>query len=238
MNNIIILSSVPLESELLLAQLKNVRKVSLAGREADRGRILKKSIILFNTGIGKVNAALSATAALENFKSSLVISCGLGGAYPDTGLSIGDVAVATMEIYGDEGIATSKGTEGLEKIGIPILKTGETQYFNELPLDRALANSACGMASRASQVRQGRFVTVSAASASHKRAVDLRNKYNAVCENMEGAAVAHVCRLYRTPFMELRGISNIAGIRDKRRWKIKAASENCQRSILEILKNL
>jgi futalosine hydrolase len=235
MKHIAILSSVPFESELLLAKLTHSRKISIAGREAHKGSLFGNNVILLNTGIGKVNAALSATALLENFKTMLIINCGIGGAYTDAGLNPGDVAVATMEIYGDEGIVTSKGTESLEKIGIPILKSGKKKYFNQLPLDRKLSNMACSKASQISPIKQGRFVTVSAASATRKRAVELGSKYNAVCESMEGAAVAHVCTIYKVPMIGVRGISNIAGIRDKRRWKIKPASKNCQKAVMEII---
>jgi hypothetical protein len=35
--------------------------------------------------------------------------------------------------------------------------------------------------------------------------------------------------------LEIRGISNIAGIRDRRKWDIKRASENCQKVVMDII---
>jgi futalosine hydrolase len=55
---------------------------------------------------------------------------------------------------------------------------------------------------------------------------------------MEGAAIAHVCAMYKIPMLGIRGISNIAGIRDKRKWNLKLASENCQETALEIIAQL
>jgi len=35
--------------------------------------------------------------------------------------------------------------------------------------------------------------------------------------------------------LEIRGISNIVGVRDKRMWNLRLASENCQRAGLCII---
>ena len=55
---------------------------------------------------------------------------------------------------------------------------------------------------------------------------------------MEGAAIAQLCALYNVPFLEIRGISNIAGIRDKRKWNLKLASQNSQTAALEAIKGI
>lgn len=242
MKYIAILSSVPFESDLVLAKLKYVRETVIAGKKVYQGKLFKKNILLMNSGICKVNAALSATALLENFPVRLIINSGIGGSYPDSGLKIGDIAIATKEICGDEGIITPEGHEGLEKIGIPLVQDGKRKYFNEFPLDKTLIKKTYSIvtrhASRVTRVKAGNFVTVSATTGTRKRALELGKRFNAICENMEGAAVAQVCTIYRIPMLEMRGISNIAGIRDKRRWNIRLASENCQKAVLEIVSSI
>jgi futalosine hydrolase len=52
---------------------------------------------------------------------------------------------------------------------------------------------------------------------------------------MEGAAAAQVCLRYRVPFLEIRGLSNWAGNRNKRSWRLKEALDNCQRAMLHLL---
>ena len=51
---------------------------------------------------------------------------------------------------------------------------------------------------------------------------------------MEGAAIAQVCTIYKIPMLEIRGISNIVGERDKRKWNLGLASENCQKLLLKL----
>jgi len=172
---------------------------------------------------------------IENFPVSKVINFGIGGAYPGAGLSNGDVTIASKEILGDEGVISSKGWEGLEKIGIPLVRAGKKKYFNEFP---AGALAALKRGKRDFSTISGPFVTVSAASGSTRRAKELERRFNAVCENMEGAAIAHTCMIYNMPMFEIRGISNTAGVRDKRRWDMELASLNCQKAVLEAITSL
>ncbi|MBI4710197.1 MAG: hypothetical protein HY759_03720 [Nitrospirae bacterium] len=87
----------------------------------------------------------------------------------------------------------------------------------------------------APKIKSGAFVTVSTSTGTNKRAKELEKRFNAICENMEGAAVAHVCAMYGIPMLEVRGISNIVEDRDRDKWDIKTASENCQKFILNFI---
>ena len=240
-----ILSSMPFESEKVLAVFKKVRTDKVAGKTVYSGKLSGHDVLLLNSGLGKVNAAHSATCLIENYTVKGVINIGVGGAYPGSGLKIGDVAVASKEIYGDEGVITSKGWDSLKKIGIPLVKDGQKKYFNEFLLDkklftkvkdRVLPNPLLKKGGcEGGQIKSGPFITVSSITGTSKRAVELEERFNAVCENMEGAAIAQVCTIYKIPMLEIRGISNIVGERDKRKWNLGLASENCQKLLLKFL---
>ena len=73
---------------------------------------------------------------------------------------------------------------------------------------------------------RGPFLTSERVTASAGRAQRLERLYGAVCENMEGAAAAQVAVIYRVPFAELRGISNVVGPRERSSWKIDEAADN------------
>lgn len=242
MKFIAILSSVSLESALIRSQLNGIRRILLAGKTVYKGKLSGHSILLMTTGIGKVNSAHSATIVGEHFPVELVINCGVGGAYPGSGLGIGDIAIASKEIYGDEGVYDPSSWKGMREIGIPLLESGKKIYFNKLPFDRKLLKKTLSLVSGVNKgirnVKVGAFLTLSSVSGTRERAVELEGRFNSICENMEGAAIAHVCALYKIPLLEIRGISNIVGIRDKRRWNLKIASENCQRFVMEVIKFL
>lgn len=240
-----LLSSMPFESNKILRQFKNASRTKLAGKTVYKGKLLNTETLLMNTGIGKVNAALCATGLIEKFPITSIINLGVGGAYPASGLKIGDIAVASKEIYGEEGVISSRGWESLKKIGIPLVQSGNKKYFNEFPLlipHYLGANRSRPPLMKADKgdfkIKSGSFVTVSAATGTRKRALELERRFNAVCENMEGAAIAQVCKIYKVPMLEIRGISNIVGVRDKRMWNLELASENCQRAVLCIIESL
>jgi len=232
-----ILSSMPFESDRISTFLKSVRKMKIAGKTACRGKLCGHDVLLMNTGIGKVNAAHSAACVIEKVPVKKIINIGVGGAYPGAGLKIGDIAVALKEIYGDEGVMGPKGWGSYEKTGIPLVQSGKKKYFNEFPVSIPRQFSVGARHALPLQggfkIKTGNFVTVSAATGTQKRAKELEKRFKAVCENMEGAALAHVCTIYKIPMLEIRGISNIAGVRDKRKWNLELASENCQKVLLE-----
>jgi futalosine hydrolase len=240
MKTLALLSSMPFESDHILSCMKNVRKTKIASAVVHKGKFSGQDIILAATGIGKVNAAILSTAVMEHFPVQKIILFGVGGAYPGAELNVGDVAAASKEIYGDEGVIDSEGWHSLRKIGIPLVESGRKKFFNEypvspLPLPSLTAGGIGGGSEISFKIKAGNFVTVSSSTGTMKRAKELEKRFNAICENMEGAAVAHLCTLYKIPLIEIRGISNIVGVRDRRKWNLKLASRNCQLIVLETL---
>jgi futalosine hydrolase len=240
MKTLALLSSMPFESDHILSCLKNVRKTKIASAVVHKGKLSGQDIVLTATGIGKVNAAIVSTAVMEHFRIQKVIFFGVGGAYPGADLTVGDVAAASREFYGDEGVIDSDGWHSLRKIGIPLVESGRKKFFNEypvspLPFRSHKTRTISGGSNLSFKIKTGNFVTVSSSTGTRKRAKELEKRFNAICENMEGAAVAHLCTLYKIPLFEIRGISNIVGVRDRRTWDLKLASRNCQQVVLETL---
>ncbi len=240
-----LISSIPEERKLLRKQIEDVHISRFTIHELLTGRIYGKDVIHIVSGMGKTNAAHATTILLEKFSPETVILFGVGGAYPFTGLKVGDIAVAEKEVYGDEGVLVPDGFHGTEFIGIPLLKKGRKRYFNEFPFDKKLVERAVESsefvtrhASRVTAIKSGTFVTVSTCTGTKKRAIELRKRFNALCENMEGASVAHICAMYGTPMTEIRGISNIVEDRDKSKWNMKLAGDNCERVVMKLLKSL
>lgn len=177
------------------------------------------------TGVGPVNAAHAVTIAVAERRPEIVISCGIGGAYPSSGLAIGDVVCASEEIYGDLGADSPSGFLDMKQLGFAVVP-GETPLFNEIPM----------------QVfplpRRVRFVTVSTCTGTDSAARALEARTKGAVESMEGAAVAHVAHLHGIPVGEVRGISNIVTNRDKASWRLKEAAEAAQLAVSNWLRTL
>ena len=108
-NSVLILASTEKELSLLFRELAASLLDDFGPRRVWQAQYLSRTIHLALTGIGKVNAAIVATHLIELLKPALIVNTGCGGAYSGSGLSVGDLAVATAEIYGDEGVLTVNG---------------------------------------------------------------------------------------------------------------------------------
>lgn len=234
-NCLIITASVEKELALLVRELGALPHAE-GSRKLWQAAIAPHRIILGLTGMGKVNAAIITTQLIERFKPALLINTGCGGAYPGSGLGVGDLAVATAEIYGDEGVLTVNGWHNLEIIGIPSVERKGNRYSNEFPLSMEQAAKVFGFAtSLGLPVKRGKFVTVSTCSGTAARGEELESRFGGICENMEGAAIAHTALLFDTPFLEVRGISNMVEDRDISKWDIPRAVEMSQRFLFKCL---
>ena len=205
-------------------------------RELHEGKIAGRHVILAATGIGKINAASAATVILEHYEPEIFINTGCAGAYIGSGLSIGDLAIATVEVLGDEGVIAPDGWHPLELIGIPSLTKGGNVFYNRFPMTHwAIYKAAHVAETNGVTLHQGLFVTLSASSGSGERGAVLYRRFDALCENMEGGAVAQVATLYGVDCMEVRGVSNMVEDRDLSRWDIPMAVERAQRFILDFI---
>ena len=227
-----LLAAVDAETGELRSALEQATSIEIGRKPAALGQLDGRPVVLFPTGMGKGNAAHALTALLETRAVSGVIGFGIGGAYPASGAEVGEVALATEAVYGDEGAETPGGWIDTEAIGIPLLARAGRTCFNRFPLDAARV-SAARAALRAAGIRAhvGPFVTVSRCSGTDELGREMAARWDAVCEGMEGAALAHVAALYDVPFLEIRGISNHVEDRVPARWRIAEAAAAAQRAV-------
>lgn len=232
----LITASIEKELSLLVRELGAAPAEDRGPRTVWTATYQSRTVHLALTGMGKVNAAIAATHLIERFRPSLLINTGCGGAYAGSGLAVGDLAVATTEIYGDEGVLTVDGWHTLEIIGIPSVERNGNRYSNEFPLSMELSAKVFQLAtSLGLPVKRGKFVTVSTCSGTTKRGQELEKRFGGICENMEGAAVAHTALLYDVPFLEVRGISNMVEDRDISKWDILRAVGMGQRFLFSCI---
>jgi futalosine hydrolase len=239
MKPIVVTAATCTELSLLISRLESGGRISAGHRDIHEGTIAGRRVIVAITGIGKVNTASSVTALLEHHEPELLISTGCAGAYGGGGLAVGDLAIATAELFGDEGVIAPDGWHSLELIGIPALSRNGGSYFNRFPMTRWAIDKALHVAEGDGiTLHQGEFVTVSTASGTADRGAELFQRFGGICENMEGAAAAQVALNYGVDCMEIRGVSNLVEDRDLSRWDITLAVERAQGLILQFISAL
>ncbi len=237
----ILLSPTAFEAKEIFSTFHPNEQRSLREIEVLCGEIDGKEVIAAISGVGKVNAAHTITLILEAYPDSeLLILYGCGGAYRESGGSIGDVMIATEEIYGDEGVLTGDGWLSMEDIEIPLLKKGGECYFNSFVLEGDLLDRVRLITDEIADpnIIYGRFLTLSTCSGRCDVGEELHQRFDAVCENMEGAAAAHIARIYGVDMIEVRGVSNLVEDRIFENWNLGSAIKNCSKVVREILNSL
>lgn len=239
MKTIIVIAATPLEIAPLVEEFHAQPHPASLPWEifvADEASI---KILFVISGIGTSNASAATVLAAQLFAPDLIISTGCGGAYPGSGLGIGDIALATSEVFADEGVETPEGWQSLEQIGIPLLERNGRRFFNEIPLSAQANTAALEVAGQLGNtaIAAGRFLTVATCSGTTARGTELTDRFGGICENMEGAAVALMAARYGIECLELRGISNHVEDRDRTRWNINLAVANSQRLLEQFIRN-
>jgi futalosine hydrolase len=199
---------------LLLCVATEMEAALLRERLSGRGDV--RFIV---TGVGPVNAAYAATVAILDQRPEAVVLCGVGGAYPGSGLHVGDIVCACLECYGDLGADGPNGFLDMRALGFPVI-AGPSPIYNDVPLQVFPLE------------RRMKFVTVSTCTGTDASSRVIASRTGGAVENMEGAAIAHVAHLLGVPAGEVRGISNIVTDRDTSAWKIKDAAIAAQEAVL------
>lgn len=157
-------------------------------------------VVLVQSGIGKVNAAISATLLIERFRCEAIINTGSAGAINHQ-LSIGDVVIANQLAYHD---ADSRAF-GYDYGQIPQMP----KYY---PCDKKLAK-LCRAAAEESRlhVKIGEIVSGDSFVATDERKADILSYFpQAMVTEMEGTAIAQVAYQFDIPVAVIRSVSDTA----------------------------
>jgi len=65
-----------------------------------------------------------------------------------------------------------------------------------------------------------------------------RDAFDPVTESMEGAALHYVCLMEKTPFFQIRSISNYIGERNKQKWNMMDSIINLNKSLKSLVTSL
>ncbi len=177
------------------------------------GDIDGTAVCLGMTGIGKVNAAISATQMCERATPSMIVFTGVAGGL-DPSLDIGDVVIGETLIQHDAGVLGDDGIATYQAGHIPFFNP--TDEFGFHPSDRLLDPVRRAVADAPRDLVGGRIVLGTILTGdqfleSERERERLWQRFSAQAIEMEGAAVAQVAERYDLDHLALRTISDRAG---------------------------
>jgi len=199
---IAIIGAMEEEVSLLRKNIENQTQETIAGCEFTFGNMHGAEVILLRSGIGKVNAAMSATILLEKYKPDCVINTGsAGGLNPD--LNVGDAVISTEVRHHDVDVTAF----GYEYGQVPQLPPG----FAADPKLISIAEEAAKAIDNF-QTARGLIATGDSFMEDPARVEFIRSKFsNLQAVEMEAAAIAQVAHQFGVPFVIIRSLSDIAG---------------------------
>lgn len=189
------------EVEILLKNIEIKRIDEKASMKFNSGKLWGNDVVVVRSGIGKVNAAVCAQILIDDYKADKIINVGVAGGMGED-IYPGDVVIADTLVQHD--VDTSVFGDKLGQI--PRLEVFDFKCDEDLI---KLAKNACEKNTSCNSF-VGRIVSGDQFIASIEKIEWLKDEFNAISCEMEGASIAHVCHLNHIPFVIIRSISDNA----------------------------
>lgn len=206
----VIIAAMEEEIAPFLAQASMVSEPERIGNSIQRSCTINgQAILLVQGGIGLVNAASAATAALLRAETQapgaakpLLISAGSAGGLGDD-VRVGDVVIGSVTINADAD-ARAFGYVLGQVPGMPANYPADAQAL-------ALSNIGTPGFGDIATIHQGLLVS-SYKFVGHDRAPVIKEAFDGVlATDMESSALAQTCASFGAPFLAIRGISDLCG---------------------------
>ncbi len=162
-----------------------------------RGNLYGNEVVFVQSGIGKVNAALTATLLIQEYKVDQIIFSGVAGSL-DVKIKVGDVVISEDIVQHDVDVLEF----GYKKGQIPGV---DTWAFKA---DEGLLSQCKRIKADNYKIFFGRILTGDQFISGKKIKKQLGQEFEALCTDMESGAVAQVCHRLGVKFIVIRSISD------------------------------
>lgn len=186
------------------------------------------SVQVLTTGVGLVNTTYVLTKYFSKIQPDLVVQGGIAGSlhpfYPP-----GMVVAVKDEVIGDLGVEEEQSFKDVFDLDLA---------ENAFPYSSKVLSNPHHRLLNQVKLKQVKAVSVNEITTRPGRTQQLIEKYSAVIESMEGAALHYVCLQEGIPFIQFRAVSNFVGERDKSKWLIKEAIDNLNKELTSFIRPL
>ncbi|MCW0952634.1 5'-methylthioadenosine/adenosylhomocysteine nucleosidase [Weissella ceti] len=196
-----VINAMPEEKAALLEAMTDMVKIEKGLKEFHTGKIGNADVVVVESGIGKVEAAVTTALLINEFDVDAVINSGSAGAL-GAELRIGDVVIADNLAYGDADARAFGYAYGQ-------VPQQPATFVPDETLSGAMADEFGKTAS--GKLYRGLILTSDSFIAGpEQKDVLLGHFPHAKSAEMEGAAIAQVATMYNKPFAVVRAISDNA----------------------------
>lgn len=178
------------------------------------------------SGIGLTATAYAVTRQLQLKKYDWAVQAGIGGCF-NRQLPLGSVVSIGRDTIADQGVMEGKTLKTVFDMKLaPENRFPYTKGWLVNPHKELLKKSG---------LKTVKAISINEITTGRQRISLLEEKYGAIAESMEGAAFHLACLMEGVPFVQLRGLSNYIGERNKAKWKMKDAITGLNEALEELL---
>lgn len=233
LHRLLIVGATSPEVRPVVAEVADAEELRYGPWTATEGHLSGTTVAVAALGVGKTLTAAGLATLAREWSATAIVQVGIGGTYAGSFLAVGGAAIAGEEVDLDVGVSSVDGWLGAETLGFGLIPGSDEPPTNRMPTDPALASRL----SQGGRVPVVTFGTSDAVSGDLDIAAQRRARFDLSVESMEGAAAAQTAAALRLPFAEVRGISNVAGQRDKTSWEVRAAIRASTSVVLSTLRD-
>jgi adenosylhomocysteine nucleosidase len=196
-----IIGAMEQEVSILKQTIENCQEVQKAGCTFFSGQLNGVDVVLLQSGIGKVAAAVGTTILLSEYQPDVVINTGSAGGF-DSSLNLGDVVIST-EVRHHDADVTAFGYEIGQMAQQPAAFLADANLMD-------VAEKALDQMEDKHAVR-GLICTGDAFVCTAERQEFIRKHFpSVIAVEMEASAIAQTCHQFNVPFVVVRAISDVA----------------------------
>lgn len=178
------------EAEKLLNSVENLKEITLADKKAFACNIRGVPAVIAICGVGKVSAALTTQLLIDEYHPDFIFNFGTCG-----GMN-GNVEI--LKYYAVEKCCQFDfDLSELDDVSIGYIQEYDTVFFPAYTENLNFLN-------KTSLATADRFIN-------SKRDVEIINELGCSIGDMEGGAIAQVCKSNKVPLVMIKGISDVNG---------------------------
>lgn len=189
----------------------------------------KHQLLTAVTGVGAVSTTYHLMKLLQSNQFDMMIQLGIAGSF-DHELQLGTAANIGIDTMADLGVEEHNEYKDVFQM--------QLANPNELPFSSGVLKNQHEQLLNATQLTNKVAVTNNNITTAEKLINRYKLQYQADLESMEGAAFHYVGIMQNIPFIQIRGISNYVGERNKAAWKMKEAVHAATVGCLNLLEQL
>ena len=201
-----IIGAMDSEVDNLIMRMAHTAVTEYAGRRFVTGTLAGKDVVVVQSGIGKVAAAITAQILIDRFGVDVLINTGMAGGL-DARLQVKDLVVATAALQHDFDLTAFGHAPGYlfgEDDSKPTL------FSTDPALTERALTAAAKVLPQDSKAITGTVASGDVFVDDSTLKSSLRDDFGATAAEMEGAAVAQTAVANDVPFLVIRAISDLA----------------------------